>query len=129
DPHARVRLLGELPLEPPEIEGQGHQPLLCSVVEVALESLPLVLLGLEHPGPRRRQLVHPGAQIGLQARVLERDAAGGRAGGAAPRSSGSSSRPGSWSNAATGAPSRSIRVTARVASPSGRLTGCPSRSA
>ena len=73
------RLVGaELRLEQPQLERERDQPLLGAVVQVALEALALAVAGLDDPGPRAAQLLQPGAQLHLQARVLERDAGGGR---------------------------------------------------
>ena len=65
-------------LEQAELERERDQPLLGAVVEVALEPLALLLSGLDHAPARAPQLLEPRLQLGLQARVLERDR-GGRA--------------------------------------------------
>ena len=44
-------------LEHAQLEREGDQPLLRSVVEVAFESLPLVLAGLDHSAARALQLL------------------------------------------------------------------------
>jgi hypothetical protein len=43
-------------LEPAEVEREGDQPLLGAVVKVALQSLPLLLAGLDEPSARSFQL-------------------------------------------------------------------------
>ena len=60
---------GELEREP-----DPEQPLLRAVVEVALEAAPLGVACLDDPRARGAHLRELGAQLGLQARVLEREA-------------------------------------------------------
>ena len=60
-----------------ERERQRDEPLLRAVVEVALEPPPLDVGGLDEPEPGGAQLLEAGAQLGLQALVLEREAGGG----------------------------------------------------
>ena len=68
---------GRVAVEPrvgePERHRDRHQPLLRAVVQVALDPPPLGLRGLDDPRARRAQLLEPGAQLGLQALVLERE--------------------------------------------------------
>src|SRR5205814_792233 len=54
----------ELLLGHPEVHGQGHQPLLGAVVEVALDAAPLRLDDVEELLPAGPQLVDPGGQGG-----------------------------------------------------------------
>ena len=77
---SRVRVVAELRLEQAELERQRDEPLLGAVVQVALEPLALLLAGLDDARARAPQLLEPGAQLGLQPGVLERDP-GGRAHG------------------------------------------------
>ena len=63
---------GELEREP-----DPEQALLRSVMEVALEPPPLGVAGLDDPRPRGAHLCELGAQLCLQARVLEREAGRG----------------------------------------------------
>ena len=65
------------PLGERERERQRHQPLLRAVVEVALEPATLDVGGLDEPEPRGAQLLEAGAEVGLQALVLERETRGG----------------------------------------------------
>ena len=59
-----------------ELEGEpdSEQALLCAVVDVALEAPPLGVAGLDDPRAGGAHLGELGAQLGLQARVLEREA-------------------------------------------------------
>ena len=63
----------ELRRDEPQPERQRDEPLLGAVVQVALEPAALGVAGLDDPRARALQLVQAGAQLGLQARVLERD--------------------------------------------------------
>ena len=63
----------------PEGERERHEPLLRAVVEVALEPAALAPADLDEPRARRAHLLHLGAQLRLEALVLERQR-GGRAG-------------------------------------------------
>ena len=72
----RRRLARELCLEQPERHRDRDEPLLGAVVEVALDPPPLGVGRLDQPRARRLQLDQPGAQLGLQALVLEREARG-----------------------------------------------------
>ncbi len=70
------------PCSPPasQFEGERDQPLLGAVVQIAFQPLALLPAGFEHPDPRALQLLQPGAQLGPQPAVLERDAGGRRDG-------------------------------------------------
>jgi hypothetical protein len=70
-PHALVGR--QFPLEQPQLQRQGDQPLLRAVVQVPLEPAALGLRRLDHPRPRAVQLLQSGLQLGLQPAVLERD--------------------------------------------------------
>ena len=74
-----VRLGAELRAGELQREPEREQPLLRAVVEVALEPPPLLVPGADDAGARRAQLGELGAQLRLQALVLEREP-GGRAG-------------------------------------------------
>ncbi len=77
----RLGIVGEVLLEHPELEGERDEPLLRAVVEVALEPFSLLLTGREDARTRAVELVEPGAELGLEPRVLERDPGrGGRRG-------------------------------------------------
>ena len=115
----------ELLAREPQVERQRDQPLLGAVVEVALEAAALVVGGLDDPRPRRAQLLDPGAQLDVQALVLEREAA---AAPTAAISSGSVSSVASWQIIATGRPSCSTGVRAVSPSRAGNSTGWPSAS-
>src|SRR5262245_45906848 len=67
-------------LEQAELERERDQPLLCAVVEIALQALPLFLARRKHACPRASELFEPRLQLGVQACVLERNAgsSGGR---------------------------------------------------
>src|SRR3954452_16582164 len=71
---ARVLIAGDLLLEQAELERERDQPLLGTVVQVALQSLPLPLSRLDHPCTRTLQLLQMRLLFGLQTCVLERDA-------------------------------------------------------
>ncbi len=55
-----------------------HELLLRAVVQVALDPPARVVGGLDDPQPRHPQLLHPRAQLGLQALVVDRQRGGGR---------------------------------------------------
>jgi len=74
---ADLGLLAHLLLEEAELEGERDQPLLRTIVEVALQALALLLAGVDHPRPRARELDEPSLELGLQPGVLERDAGRG----------------------------------------------------
>ena len=61
----------------PQHDRERDEPLLSAVVQVALELAARGVAGLDDPCPRGPQVAEPGAQVGLQALVLERDAGGG----------------------------------------------------
>ena len=69
----RVRVAVELLLEQAQLERERDQPLLCAVVQVALQPLALALAGLDDPRARPAQLLEPRPQLGVEAGVLERD--------------------------------------------------------
>ena len=64
----------------PELQRQRDEALLGAVVEVALEAAALAHRDLDEPRPRRLQLLDPGAQLGLEALVLELQRRRGRRG-------------------------------------------------
>ena len=66
-------IAGQLLLEQAELERERDQPLLRAVVQIALQSLALLLAGLDHACARAAQLLQVRLQLGLQAAVLERD--------------------------------------------------------
>ena len=67
------RIVAQPRTEHAEIEGERDQPLLRTVVEVALEQLPLSLCRLDDPRPGPSQLLEPGSELRVQPGVLERD--------------------------------------------------------
>src|SRR3954454_1963739 len=71
---ARVLIAGDLLLEQAELERERDQPLLGTVVQVALQSLPLPLSRLDHASARSLQLLQMRLLFGLQACILERNA-------------------------------------------------------
>src|SRR3954467_12337474 len=71
---ARVLIAGDLLLEQAELERERDQPLLGTVVQVALQSLPLPLSCLDHASAGSLQLLQMRLLFGLQACVLERNA-------------------------------------------------------
>ncbi len=73
-PRVAVAALGH---REPDRERQGDQALLCPVVQVALEPAPLAVGGLDYAGARAAQALELGAQLGLQALVVEREASPG----------------------------------------------------
>jgi hypothetical protein len=50
-----------------------HEAMLRTVVEIALQSLPLAVTGLDNSGARATQFFHASSQLYVQPRVLERD--------------------------------------------------------
>src|SRR5687767_5038321 len=68
----RAAVADELLLEQAQLERERHQAMLRTVVEVALQSLPLALAGLHNPGPGATQFVHSSSQLDVQPRVLQR---------------------------------------------------------
>ena len=74
----RLLVMREPAFEQRELQRHRHQPLLGTVVQVPLEALPLRLRRLDHPAPRRAQIVEAGVQLDGQSAVLEGD---GRRGG------------------------------------------------
>jgi hypothetical protein len=67
----------ELGLGQAERHRDRDEPLLCAVVQVALDSSPLRLRRLDQARTRGLQLGQSRAQLGLQARVLERQCGSG----------------------------------------------------
>src|SRR3954452_17011720 len=61
----------ELALRQAELERERDEPLLGAVEEVALEPPALAHRDLDEPRARGLQLLDPGAQLGLEALVLE----------------------------------------------------------
>ena len=55
----------------PQGQAQGHQPLLCAVVQVAFQPAPLGVPGLDDPCPGRTDLLELGLHLGLQPGVLQ----------------------------------------------------------
>ena len=73
-PQAGVSVGSQLLLEQAQLEREGDQPLLGAVVQVALQSLPLLLSGLDDPRTRSPQLLQARPQLDVQAPVLDCDA-------------------------------------------------------
>ncbi len=73
EPSCRLRVGCQLLLEQAQLQRQRDQPLLCAVVQIALQPLPLLLARFDHPRARALQLLQMRLLLGLQARVLERD--------------------------------------------------------
>src|SRR3954451_24356666 len=71
---ASVLIARDLLLEQAELERERDQALLGAVVQVALQSLPLPLSGLDHASARSLQLLQMRLLFGLQACILERNA-------------------------------------------------------
>ena len=71
----RVRL--QAALGQPELQRERDQALLGAVVQVALQAPALEHRDLDDPRARGLQLVEAGAQLGLQALVLQRQRGGG----------------------------------------------------
>src|SRR4029453_2938356 len=65
-----VRLLGKQA----EFECEGNQALLCTVVEISVQTATLVLLGLDPPATRVLKLPQPSPKFSFQPAVLQRDA-------------------------------------------------------
>ena len=74
------QLAGKLPdfggifggvVEQGELDGERDQLLLGAVVQVALDLLPLGVLGLHQPPPRRPQIIDAGLQLGGQGDVAQ----------------------------------------------------------
>ena len=104
---------------------ERDEPLLRAVVEVALELAARGVAGLDDPGARGPQVAQAGAQVGLQALVLERDPGGGgdRADELAARrcSAGVVDQRGDAAS-----PPRSTNVATRPEPSAGSSTGSPS---
>ena len=64
-------------LEHPQVQRERDELLLRAVVQVALDPPPRVVRRLDDPQPRDPQLLHPRAQLGLQALVVDRERGGG----------------------------------------------------
>ena len=77
EPPAQVGVAGHLRLQQAQLERQCDESLLRAVVEVALQSLPLLLASLDDPGARASDLLQTRVQLGVEPRVLERDRGGG----------------------------------------------------
>ena len=58
-----LRVGGEPGLGPAQVHGQGDQPLLGAVVQVALDPAALGVGGVDHPGPAALELADPGGQL------------------------------------------------------------------
>ena len=76
--HARFAIAAHAALRAGQLERQGDQPLLRTVVQVALQSLPLLLPCLDDPRARSLKLFQARPQLDVQSSVLECDA--GRSG-------------------------------------------------
>ena len=61
----------------PQLVGEGKQPLLGAVVEVALEPAPLDISGLDDARARFAEVVELRQHLGLEALILEREPNGG----------------------------------------------------
>ena len=61
----------------PEVVGEGEEPLLRPVVEVALEPAPRGVAGLDDAVARGAEVLELAEHLGLQALVLEREPDGG----------------------------------------------------
>src|SRR5262245_9359678 len=70
----RLGIAAQPLLEQAELERERDQPLLCAVVEIAFQALPLFLARRKHACPRASELFEPRLQLGVQACVLERNA-------------------------------------------------------
>ena len=68
-------------LEHPEVQGEADELLLGAVVQVALDPAAGVVGGLDDPQPRDPQLLHPRAELRLQALVVDRQRGGAGGGG------------------------------------------------
>ena len=66
----------DVAVEQLEAHPEREQPLLRAVVEVALQPPALLVAGADDPRPRIAQLDELGAELGLQARVLQREPCG-----------------------------------------------------
>ena len=75
---AREPAVAEPRLEHPQVQRERDELLLGAVVEVALDPPARVVGGLDDPQPRHPQLLHAGAQLGLQALVVDRQRGGRR---------------------------------------------------
>ena len=64
-------------LEHPQVQRERDELLLRAVVQVALDPPARVVGRLDDPQPRHPQLLHPRAQLGLQALVVDRQRGGG----------------------------------------------------
>ena len=74
----RQRRVGvDAALDHPQLERDGDEPLLCAVVEVALQPPPFGVAGGDDALARGPQLREPILGLGLQPRVVERDRGGG----------------------------------------------------
>ena len=69
-----VGLPAELSLSASELERQRHQPLLCAVVEVALDPAPLLVGRGGDAGTRLLDGVELRSNLGMEARIHEREA-------------------------------------------------------
>ena len=65
-----VRLLGEHA----EFEGEGHQALLGTVVQVAFQAATLVLLRFDYPGTGAVQFLQPGPEFCFEPAIFQGDA-------------------------------------------------------
>ena len=72
----QLRLAGRALLGDLEPHGQGHEPLLGAVVEIALDPASFRVGRLDDPQPRRPDLLELGPDLGRQPLVLERQPGG-----------------------------------------------------
>ena len=75
-PRRRFSVAREALFQQGQLERQGDQPLLRTVVEAPLQPLTLLLSGVDQPPARPAQLLEPSPQFSLQAGVLDCDAGG-----------------------------------------------------
>ena len=68
-----VRVLADPALDQRELQGEGHQPLLGAVVQVALDPAPLGVARGDDALAGRLQLGQPGLRLRVQLPVLQRD--------------------------------------------------------
>ena len=77
EPRARVAVAGHLLFQQAQLERERDQPLLGSIMQIALQPLALTQPRLDHPCTRTLQLLQVSFLLGLQAAVLERDSGRG----------------------------------------------------
>src|SRR6266516_5276728 len=82
EPRARVAVAGHLFLQQAQLERERDQPLLGSIMQIALQPLALTLPRLDHPCTRTLQLLQVSFLLGMQTPILERDPGRSTYGGA-----------------------------------------------